>query len=146
MAPRVQFYHNTPDRLALARELVANACQRGRKLAIRCADAAQLKRLDQALWTAEPLSFIPHVAIDSSNAAETPVILAAAGEDERWPHTDLLFNLADGVPPGLERFRMVVEIVGQDDAEKHAARQRWATYRQHGYELKAFDAELRVAL
>jgi len=146
MAPRVQFYHNTPDRLALARELVANACQRGRKLAIRCADAAQLKRLDQALWTAEPLSFIPHVAIDASNATETPVILATAGEDAHWPHTDLLFNLADGVPPGHERFRMVVEIVGQDDAEKHAARQRWATYRQHGYELKAFDAELRVAL
>lgn len=146
MAPRVQFYHNTPDRLALVRELVASAWQRGRKLAIRCADTAQLKRLDQSLWTAEPLSFIPHVAIDSPLATETPVILAAPGEDSRWPHTDLLFNLADGLPPGHEHFRMLIEIVGKDEAEKHAARQRWASYRQHGYELKAFDAELRVAL
>ncbi len=146
MAPRVQFYHNTPDRLALVRELVAGAWQRGRKLAIRCADTAQLKRLDQSLWMAEPLSFIPHVAIDSALAAETPVVLAAAGDEARWPHTDLLFNLADGLPPQHEAFRMLIEIVGKDEAEKHAARQRWAAYRQHGYELKAFDAELRVAL
>jgi DNA polymerase-3 subunit chi len=41
---------------------------------------------------------------------------------------------------------MLIEIVGQDDAEKHTARQRWAAYRQRGYELKAFDAERRVAL
>lgn len=146
MAPRVQFYHNTPDRLALTRELVANAHQRGRRIAIRCADAAQLKRLDQSLWTAEPLSFIPHVAIDSALAAETPVVLAAAGNDAHWPHTDLLFNLADDLPANHEAFRMLIEMVGQDDAEKHAARQRWAAYRQCGYELKAFDAERRVAL
>ena len=57
MAPRVQFYHNTPDRLALTRELVSSAHERGRKVAICCADAAQLKRLDQLLWTGEPLSF-----------------------------------------------------------------------------------------
>ncbi len=146
MAPRVQFYHNTPDRLALTRELVASAHERGRRIAICCTDAAQLKRLDQSLWTAEPLSFIPHVAIDSALAGETPVVLASAAGDVRWPHADLLFNLADDMPPQADAFRMLIEIVGQDDAEKHAARQRWATYRQRGYELKAFDAERRVAL
>ena len=80
MAPRVQFYHNTPDRLVLTRELVANAHERGRKIAIYCADAAQLKRLDQSLWTAEPLSFIPHVAINSPLAGETPVVLYDAAK------------------------------------------------------------------
>ena len=89
---------------------------------------------------------IPHVAIDSALAGETPVVLAVAGADTPWPHTDLLFNLADDLPSQPEDFRMLIEIVGQDDAEKHAARQRWATYRQRGYELKAFDAERRVAL
>ena len=34
MAPRVQFYHNTADRLALAHELVAGAYARGRKVAL----------------------------------------------------------------------------------------------------------------
>ena len=146
MAPRVQFYHNTPDRLVLTRELVANAHERGRKIAICCTDAAQLKRLDQLLWTGEALSFIPHVAIDSPLAGETPVVLAAAEAELPWPHTDLLFNLADNLPPQAEAFRMLIEIVGQDDAEKHTARQRWAAYRQRGYELKAFNAERRVAL
>ncbi len=146
MAPRVQFYHNTPDRLALAHELAAGAHARGRKVALRCTDATQLRRLDQALWTAVPLDFVPHVGVGSALAAETPVVLAAAGDDSRWPHTDMLFNLADDVPAEAEGFRMVVEIVGRDAAEVHAARQRWAAYRQRGYELKAFDAERRVAL
>ena len=146
MAPRVQFYHNTPDRLALTRELVANAHERGRKVAICCTDAAQLKRLDQLLWIAEPLSFIPHVVNDSALAGETPIVLAVTGTEAPWPHTDLLFNLAGDLPPQADAFRMLIEIVGQDDAEKHTARQRWTAYRQRGYELKAFDAERRVAL
>ena len=107
MAPRVQFYHNTPDRLVLTRELVANAHERGRKIAICCTDAAQLKRLDQLLWTAEPLSFIPHVAIESALAGETPVVLAVAGAETPWPHTDLLFNLADDL---IEAFRPLVDL------------------------------------
>ena len=73
-------------------------------------------------------------------------LLAAAEAELPWPHTELLFNLADNLPPQAEAFRMLIEIVGQDDAEKHTARQRWAAYRQRGYELKAFDAERRVAL
>lgn len=146
MAPRVQFYHNTADRLALARELVANALGRGRRVALRCTDAAQLRRLDQFLWTSEPLAFIPHVAAGSALAAETPVVLAAADAPHAWPHADMLFNLADDPPAEAEDFRMLVEIVGADAAEVHAARVRWRAYRQRGWEMKAFDAETRSAL
>ena len=146
MAPRVQFYHNTPDRLALTRELVVNAHGRGRKVAICCADAAQLKRLDQLLWIAEPLSFIPHVVIDSPLAGETPIVLAVTGAETPWPHADMLFNLADDLPPGFEDFRLLVEIVGQTEADRLPARTRWGAYKQRGCDIKAFDAELRVAL
>ena len=146
MAPRVQFYHNTADRLALAHELVAGACARGRKVALRCTDSTQLRRLDQALWTAVPLDFVPHVGAGSALAVETPVVLGAADEPCPWPHADMLFNLADDLPAEADGFRMVVEIVGRDAAEVHAARLRWAAYRQRGYDLKAFDAERRVAL
>lgn len=146
MAARVHFYHNTPDRLALACELVANAHGRGRKVAVRCTTPEQQRQLDKLLWTAEPLSFIPHVAADHALAAETPVTLASVETDIAWPHGDVLLNLADALPPEHTRFRMVVEIVGYDAAERHAARQRWMHYRQAGCELKAFDAERREAM
>lgn len=146
MAPRIQFYHNTPDRLALARELLARAQAGGRRAAVRMPDAASARALDKLLWTQEPLAFIPHVMSDSPLAAETPIVIAVAGADAAWPHTDMLFNLAADTPPGLEAFRLLVEIVGQSEAEKLPARARWTAYKQHGLELKAFDAERRVAL
>ncbi|MDX9718763.1 DNA polymerase III subunit chi [Thauera sp. WH-2] len=146
MAARVHFYHNTPDRLALACELVANAHGRSRKVAVRCTTPEQLRTLDKLLWTAEPLSFIPHVPADHALASETPVTLACAGEAPNWPHGDVLLNLSDDLPAEHDAFRMVVEIVGHDAAERHAARQRWMRYRELGCELKAFDAERREAL
>ncbi|APR04792.1 DNA polymerase III subunit chi [Thauera chlorobenzoica] len=146
MPPRVRFYHNAPDRLVLALELVGRAYASGRKVAVRLVDAEELRRFDQALWTSEPLAFVPHVALASALAGETPVVLAAAGEDAGWPHADLLFNLADDLPPGHERFRTVVEIVGQGEAHALPARARWTEYRRRGLELKAFDAASRTAL
>jgi len=146
VAPRVQFYHNTPDRLALARELVARAYAGGRKAVVRLPDAGSARQLDQLLWTQEPLAFIPHVGIDSALAAETPVIIATAASTAPWPHQDMLFNLAADVPHDVDAFRLLVEIVGQSEAERLPARARWSTYKQQGLTLKAFDAERREAM
>jgi DNA polymerase-3 subunit chi len=143
---QVQFYHNTPDRIALACELLGNAQKSGRKIAVRCPDAELATRLDRQLWTAVPGSFIPHVRADSPLAAETPVVIGLAQADMAWPHTDLLFNLGDDIPHEAERFRMVVEIVGRTEAERHPARARWAHYKRLQFPLKAFDAERRAAL
>jgi DNA polymerase-3 subunit chi len=146
MDTRVQFYHNTPDRLALACELVARAHGKGRKVAVRLPDTISAQQLDRLLWTNEPLAFVPHVMLDSPLAAETPVVLGTADADADWPHGDTLFNLAPDLPPAFDRFRLVIEIVGQSEAEKVPARARWSAYRQRGLETKAFDAERRVAL
>jgi len=146
MPPRVQFYHNTPDRLALACELVGRAYGSGRKVAIRMPDGASAQALDRLLWTREPLAFVPHVLTDSVLAGETPVVIGADPSNTPWPHTDTLFNLASDLPPDYQAFRLVVEIVGQSEEERLPGRARWTQYRDQGLELKAFDAERRVAL
>lgn len=146
MGTRIHFYHNTPDRLALVGELVRRALERGRKAAVRFPDGTMLKRFDQLLWTREPQSFTPHVAVDSPLAGETPIVLAEAGTATPWPHTDMLLNLADDIPPGFEHFRLLIEIVGQTEADKAPARARWGHYRQRGLELKAFDSVMRAPL
>ncbi|HQZ03391.1 MAG TPA: DNA polymerase III subunit chi [Thauera sp.] len=146
MPPRVHFYHNTPDRLVFACELVARAYGSGRKVAVRMPDGESAKALDRMLWTREPLAFVPHVMRDSVLATETPVVIGPDALETPWPHTDTLFNLAPDLPESYDAFRLIVEIVGQTEAEILPGRARWAQYRAHGLELNAFDAERRVAL
>lgn len=146
MPPRVQFYHNAEHPLALACELAARAFGSGRKVALRTADAASARQLDQLLWSFEQQAFVPHVMAGSALAAETPVVIGHAEAPGEWPHTEILFNLADDVPPGFERFRMVVEIIGQSEAQKRPARARWMHYKQKDLRLQAFDAIRREAL
>ncbi|NMF89102.1 DNA polymerase III subunit chi [Aromatoleum petrolei] len=146
MAPRVQFYHNAENPLALACELAARAYGSGRKVALRTQDATSARQLDQLLWSFEQQSFVPHVMAGSPLAGETPVVIGHAEAPNEWPHTEILFNLADDVPPGYERFRMLIEIIGQNEAQKLPARARWMHYKQQDLPLQAFDAIRREAL
>lgn len=146
MATRVQFYHNAEQPLALACEFAARAYADGRRVALRVADAAAARELDERLWNFDQLAFVPHVMAGNALAAETPVVIAEAGKAVDWPHTELLFNLADDVPPDFERFRLLVEIVGQSEAQKLPARSRWMHYKQRELPLQAFDAVRREAL
>jgi DNA polymerase-3 subunit chi len=142
----VQFYHNAEDPLALACELAARACTGGRRVAIRVADTARAQQIDRMLWSFEQLAFVPHVMAGTPLAAETPVVIGRADTHTDWPHQDLLFNLADDVPPGFEDFRMLVEIVGRSEAARLPARTRWIHYKQRELPLQAFDAIRREAL
>lgn len=140
---RVQFYHNTPDPLALACELTARAYAGGRRVALRAGDPATAIELDKLLWTFDQFAFIPHVDVDSPLAEETPVLIGRADSTPHWPHADLLFNLAADVPAAFDAFRTVVEIISQKEHDKAPARARWMHYKQHGAQLQAFDSVLR---
>lgn len=143
---RVQFYHNAPNKLALACELAARAHASGRRAALRVADAGAARQLDHMLWSFEQLAFVPHVMADSPLAAETPIVIGIAEPRGVWPHTDLLFNLADDLPAGFDRFRLLVEIVGQSEAEKAPGRARWKHYKTQGLPIQLFDAVKREAI
>ena len=53
--------------------------------------------------------------------------------------TDRLFNLSFEVPPNFSRFTSVIEVVGQDEAERHAGRERVRFYKDRGYDVQYFD-------
>lgn len=82
---------------------------------------------------------------NSPLAAETPVVIGLVGE-KNWPHTDVLFNIADALPDGYERFRVVNEVVGKSETELAPARIRWKHYKQQQLTLTKFDAERRIAI
>lgn len=143
---RVRFYHNAPNPFALACELADSAYRSGRKVAVRLPDVGAMRNFDALLWSHQPRAFIPHVSADSALAAETPIVLDVAGAPTRWPHADILFNLATDVPPDAGQFRVVIEIVGQHEADRLPARARWHDYKAAGLAPQAFDAVRREAL
>lgn len=131
----IHFYHDAQDRVAAACHFAAKAWRAGRRVALATADSAEARRIDLTLWTAEPLAFIPHVAVESPLAPETPVLIGPPGAP--WTHQDVLINLDAAIPPDLAGFKMVVEVVGQDEADRGPARQRWRAYKAAGHTLTA---------
>lgn len=146
MAPKVHFYHNAGEPLLLACELIGRACAQGRKLAVQLADHERARAFDRLLWTFDAGSFIPHALHDSALASRSAVVIGSVEASPRWPCHDILFNLTSTPEPASADFRLIVEIVGRSDAARQPARQRWLRYRAQGCELKAFDAERRIAL
>lgn len=135
---RVEFFFNVEDKLQKVAELSERAVGKGRRLHVFTPDAAMSEHLGRRLWTQPALSFLPHCSADSALADMTPVIIDSSGDV--LPHDDILINLRSAHPPFFSRFRRLIEIVGQDEADKVEARKRYRFYRDRGYEIRTFDA------
>ncbi|MBK7423171.1 MAG: DNA polymerase III subunit chi [Propionivibrio sp.] len=139
---QIFFYHNAAERIAAAVALIGKACLQKKSLLVYAPDAEVAGLLDRHLWMHPPGGFIPHVRSDSPLAAETPVLIADtldADDLQSFSHNERLFNLSAEIPPGFARFTSVIEVVGQQDAERLAARERVRFYKDRGYEIKYFD-------
>lgn len=130
---QIDCYHDQPDRLSQAVRLATLAWERRKPITFFITDPARAEAFDKALWTTDPQSFIPHCHANSTEADRTLIImtdnLGAVSQD------DLLVNLSDAVPPGFARFHRLFEIVSQNDADKAAARERMAFYKDRGYPI-----------
>lgn len=134
---QIFFYHNAADRIAATVALIGKAFAQKKALLIYAPDAEVAGTLDRQLWMQPPTGFVPNVRGDSPLAGETPVLITdtldSPAQDER------LFNLSTDVPPGFSRFASVIEVVGQDEGERLAGRERVKFYKDRGYEIKYFD-------
>ena len=136
---RVEFYFNVTDKLAKATELCERAVAKGRQLTAFTQDDAMSSILQQKLWQHTPTSFLPSTSPQDDTSAHAPIILDAAGSN--LIQDDILINLkAAEHPPFFSRFRYLVELVGNDEDDKVAARQRYKFYRDRGYQVKSTDA------
>lgn len=124
MSTDVGFYHLTQQPLdVVLPRLLEKAHAAGHRILVHCADAEQLKQLDQHLWTYDDASFLPH---GSEDKALQPVLLSTS-QDERANRPDLLAAL-DGLD--LDRigdFARVLYLFEEGDAGRlAAARKNWA--------------------
>jgi DNA polymerase III subunit chi len=135
----VTFHFNAPDKVGYACRLLRKAVGKGAKLVVTGEDSL-LRELDVALWTFDPLEFVPHCQAGNSPpavVAASPVVLSASARS--GPHQDVLVNLGDAVPEGFERFERLIEVVTGQEEDRLSARKRWKHYADRGYAIKRHD-------
>ena len=125
------------DRLPTACEHIERNFERGNIVSIHAADREQAGRLDKLLWTFKQSSFVPHVLLDEvEEPVIEPVIIAA--DDEDPPEADVLFVLSGETPERwIDAYDHVYDFAPvYDDELKKAARQRFKTYQDAGYQMR----------
>ena len=119
-------------RALLACRLTEKAWKQGHRVYINTASPQQLADLDDLLWTFRAGSFIPHAVYTETDDGQ-PVAVGHAVEPTG--HNDVLVNLSSEVPAFFSRFERVAELVGADENERTAARERYRYYQDRGYTL-----------
>ena len=148
---RIDFHSNVSDKLEYACRLarkIWSAIPIGEPVRhiVMVGEKADLKKLDEILWTFSAVDFLPHCFIDDEAAIDTPILLAddfLSPALSQLPHADVLIHLgmrmSSDVPGLLARFPRVVEVVTINEAERLAGRERYKAYRDLGHELHNFD-------
>lgn len=138
---QIFFYHGAADKIAAACALLGGAYAKNKAMLVFAPDKEVASSIDRVLWTQSALSFIPHCRADSPLASETPILITDSLET--IPQDERLMNLSQEVPPGFSRFQSLIEVVGQADDEREAARTRVRFYKDRGYEVRYFDLSER---
>ena len=133
----IDFYFNTADKLQVACRLAGKAMAQGKRLLIYAPQADSAQRIDRMLWTWQATGFVPHCAAHDPLASETPVLIASAADAHAA--CDVLLNLAPDAPPAFERYERLLELVGQDEEDRRAARERYRFYRERGFRIADHD-------
>lgn len=134
---QIFFYHGASDKIAAACALLSGAYAKKKPMLVYALEREVASSLDRMLWTHSALSFVPHCRADSPLAAETPILITDTLDT--LPQDERLMNLSRDIPPGFSRFENLIEVVGQDDEDRSAARDRVRLYKERGCDVRYFD-------
>ncbi|HSS46121.1 MAG TPA: DNA polymerase III subunit chi [Burkholderiales bacterium] len=139
----IDFYTHVENKLQVACSLSAKALEKGLRVMIYAADAETTEKLDRLMWCYPAISFIPHCRAADPLAQETPIIIDHYSEP--LPHDQVLLNLHPEWPPFFSRFQRLIEIVGLNEADSQAGRNRYRFYRDRGYDIRHHDLSKTAA-
>ena len=134
---RIEFFFNVDDKLAKAAELCEKSVDKGRELMIFTQGDEMNAAFQQVLWQQSVTSFLACTKADKAIRRHTSILVS--DNSDHLIKDDILINLQAEYPPFFSRFRYLVELVGNDDADKATARLKFRFYRDRGYEIKSTD-------
>ena len=135
---RVDFYilaqADERARQTLACKLAEKAWRLDNSVYIHARSRADAEHLDELLWTFRDGSFVPHGVVGrDDDTGDSPIMIGC--DDATLDNRDLLINLCDDIPPCVEGFPRVAELVTSDENCRSLSRKRYAVYRDQGHEL-----------
>lgn len=105
------------------------------KVLVLCPDPLFIKLLSFRLWTIQPESFLAHAEASNGEVENFLQPILLTNECDCHHQAEVLINGGLEVPPILEGFKHIVDFVDDwDEMLKQAARERFRTYRQLGYD------------
>ena len=131
---RIDFYFNVTNKPQLLAELVQGALNKRRQVTVLADNAERASEVSASLWQQEAKSFTPNVLVNDALAWNTPIVIH--WQENALLQDDMLINLTRAEPTFFSRFTQLVELVGEDEQDKLAARARYKFYRDRGYEIK----------
>ncbi|MGH8165593.1 MAG: DNA polymerase III subunit chi [Woeseiaceae bacterium] len=142
---RIDFYllaaSGESSRQMFACRLAEKAWRLQHTVHIRATDSRQARQLDDLLWTFRDGSFVPHDISGAApgSAAPTTITITIGFAGHETDEGDLLINLTDELPEGLDTFPRVAEIVTSDELCRQRSRKRFAEYRSRGHDLQIHE-------
>lgn len=141
---KVEFHHGMGDKLGYACRLLRKAYRAGARVVVT-GDAASLRTLDKQLWTFDDQEFLPHVLAMPPQPvperfADTPIWLTtdpASAPGER----SILINIGTDMPPGMDRFPRMFDIVSHAPEDRQLGRQRWKAYANMGWQVQPHEVK-----
>ncbi len=134
----VAFHTGIANPLDYACRLLRKAYRSGARVAVH-GEPATIDRLDQALWTFEPLEFVPHIVLprdgaDAARVANTPVVLVKAGASAP-AECRVAVTLAAHPVEDVAAYDRLIAIVGVSPEHREAGRLRWREYERAGHAM-----------
>jgi DNA polymerase-3 subunit chi len=133
----VAFHTGIADPLDYACRLLRKAYRSGARVAVH-GEPAALDRLDQALWTFEPLEFVPHAVLprdgaDAQRLALSPIVLVKDGSAPAACRIGV--TLAGHAVADVGALDRLIAIVGLEPEHREAGRLRWREYERAGHAI-----------
>lgn len=132
----VWFYHL--DRWPLDRALPAlleKSIGRGWRAVVQAASPERVDALDQALWTYDEASFLPHGTLRDGDAGLQPIVLTTEVGNPNGAAIRFMVDGTEAMPAitAADYERVVVMFDGNDDEERAGARRQWAALKKAGH-------------
>jgi DNA polymerase-3 subunit chi len=141
----IQFYHllTTPVEVALVR-LLPKVLAGGYRVVLLCTDAAQLEKLDEALWVLDADSFLPHGRAGEAQEADQPILLTTTLTNPNQAKLVLILNGVslsenDRAIYGFDRVLDMFD--GSNESIVAAARTRWKSYKEVSHTLTYYKQQ-----
>ena len=136
MMSEVSFYHLTKQPLEKALPgLLERVVEAGHRILLRVGDTETARFLDDALWTYNEASFLPHGTSKAGHEKEQPIYITHKTENPNGADILVSINNAD-TADAKDYPRTLYMFDGMSDEVMAGARERWKHMKSEDFDLK----------